>query len=192
MPFFLTLWSVQTLPDPKVVDGIKIEFFRATTIIRKTILEGGFIVVDDGSRSGSGSGSGAAVGLIILLLPFLKQKAIMIMIILVCTDFSPDFSTSSEWSTCKSQDYKAKHNGVINAIMNCGPFIIACVENLSDGLQVPNDRLDAGLLRKRYAAILWKYREAKAQKLYVSDIKDQRRPKPNFVTPDEEQLVHID
>ncbi|PHT81929.1 hypothetical protein T459_14944 [Capsicum annuum] len=34
--------------------------------------------------------------------------------------------------------------------------------------------------------------EAKAQKLYASDIKDPRRPKSNFVAPDEEQLVHIE
>ncbi|PHU10044.1 hypothetical protein BC332_21904 [Capsicum chinense] len=33
-----------------------------------------------------------------------------------CTDFSPDFATSSECSSCKGQDCKAKHDGVINAI----------------------------------------------------------------------------
>ncbi|PHU14012.1 hypothetical protein BC332_15217 [Capsicum chinense] len=33
---------------------------------------------------------------------------------------------------------------------------------LSDRLQVPNDGLDAGLIFKRYAALLWKYEEAKA------------------------------
>ncbi|KAF3662651.1 hypothetical protein FXO38_11055 [Capsicum annuum] len=63
---------------------------------------------------------------------------------------------------------------------------------LSDGLQVPNDGIDVGLLCKRYAALLWKYGEAKAQKPYASDIKDPQRPKSNFVTTDEEQLVHID
>ncbi|PHU28115.1 hypothetical protein BC332_00208 [Capsicum chinense] len=41
MPFFLTLRSVQTLSDPKIVDGIKMELFRAATITRKIILEGG-------------------------------------------------------------------------------------------------------------------------------------------------------
>ncbi|PHT63246.1 hypothetical protein T459_32890 [Capsicum annuum] len=60
------------------------------------------------------------------------------------------------------------------------------------GLQVPNDGLDAGLLRKRYAALLWKCEEAKAQKSYATDIKDPRRPKPNSIALDEEQLVHID
>ncbi|PHU10931.1 hypothetical protein BC332_17861 [Capsicum chinense] len=33
----------------------------------------------------------------------------------------------------------------------------------SDGLQVQNDGLDVGLLHKRYADLLWKYGEAKAQ-----------------------------
>ncbi|PHT75895.1 hypothetical protein T459_19417 [Capsicum annuum] len=57
---------------------------------------------------------------------------------------------------------------------DCGPFVAAYTEYLSDGLQVPNDELDARLLHKRYVALLWKYREAKAQKPYASDIKDPR------------------
>ncbi|PHT52507.1 hypothetical protein CQW23_06969 [Capsicum baccatum] len=61
-----------------------------------------------------------------------------------------------------------------HADRDCGLFI---AEYLSDGLQVPNDGLDVGLLRKRYASLLRKYREAKAQKPYASDIKDPRRPK---------------
>ncbi|PHT35275.1 hypothetical protein CQW23_27075 [Capsicum baccatum] len=76
--------------------------------------------------------------------------------------------------------------------LDCGPFVAACVEYLSDGLQVPNDGLDAGLLHQRYAALLWKYGEAKAQKPYTTEVKDPGQPKPNFVAPDEEQLVHID
>ncbi|PHU14823.1 hypothetical protein BC332_16028 [Capsicum chinense] len=76
--------------------------------------------------------------------------------------------------------------------LDCGPFAAAYAEYLSDELQVPNDRLDVGLLRKIYAALLWKYGEAKAQKLYATDVKDSCRPKLNFVAPDEEQLVHID
>ncbi|PHU03456.1 hypothetical protein BC332_28707 [Capsicum chinense] len=73
-----------------------------------------------------------------------------------------------------------------------GLFITAYTEYLSDRLQVPNDGLDAGLIRKIYAALLWKYGEAKAQKPYSSDIKDPRRPKLNFATPDEEQLIQIE
>ncbi|PHU08018.1 hypothetical protein BC332_24507 [Capsicum chinense] len=75
---------------------------------------------------------------------------------------------------------------------HCGPFVAAYAEHWSHGLQVPNNGLNAGLLRKRYATLLWKYGEAKAQKPYATGIKDPRRPKLNFVAPDEEQLVHID
>ncbi|PHU30611.1 hypothetical protein BC332_02704 [Capsicum chinense] len=76
--------------------------------------------------------------------------------------------------------------------LDCGPFVAAYAEYLSDGLQVPNDGLDAKLLHKRYAALLWKYGEAKAQKPYAIDVKDPRRSKPNSIALDEEQLVHID
>ncbi|PHT48060.1 hypothetical protein CQW23_12268 [Capsicum baccatum] len=38
--------------------------------------------------------------------------------------------------------------------LDCGPFVATYAEYLSNGLQVPNDVLDAGLLRKRYAALL--------------------------------------
>ncbi|KAF3640321.1 putative protein EIN4-like [Capsicum annuum] len=76
--------------------------------------------------------------------------------------------------------------------MDCGSFVATYAEYLSDGLQVPNDRFDARLRRKRYAALLWKYGEAKAQKPYAIDVKDPRRSKPNSIALDKEQLVHID
>ncbi|PHT93720.1 hypothetical protein T459_01602 [Capsicum annuum] len=75
---------------------------------------------------------------------------------------------------------------------DCGPFVAAYAEYLSDGLQVPNDELDVRLLHKRYVALLWKYGEVKAQKPYATDVKDPRRPNPNSIALDEEQLVHID
>ncbi|KAF3646974.1 hypothetical protein FXO38_18874 [Capsicum annuum] len=59
-------------------------------------------------------------------------------------------------------------------ILNCSLFVAAYVEYLSDELKVPNDGIDAKLLRKIYATLLWKYEEAKAQKPYASDIKDPR------------------
>ncbi|PHU30460.1 hypothetical protein BC332_02553 [Capsicum chinense] len=48
--------------------------------------------------------------------------------------------------------------------LDCGLFV---AKYLSDGL-------DAGLLRKRYANLIWKYKKEKAQKAYASDIKDPR------------------
>ncbi|PHU25196.1 hypothetical protein BC332_03528 [Capsicum chinense] len=60
-------------------------------------------------------------------------------------------------------------------LMDCGPFVVAYTEYLSDGLQVPNDGLDAGFLWKIYAALLWKYGEAKSQKPYATDVKDPQQ-----------------
>ncbi|PHU03189.1 hypothetical protein BC332_28440 [Capsicum chinense] len=76
--------------------------------------------------------------------------------------------------------------------LNYNLFATSYVEYLSDGLQVPNDGLDAGLLRKIYDALLWKYGKVKAQKAYASDIKDPRRPNSDSIAPDKEQLVHIE
>ncbi|PHT78864.1 hypothetical protein T459_16916 [Capsicum annuum] len=76
--------------------------------------------------------------------------------------------------------------------LDCSLFVAAYAEYLSDELQVPNDRLYARLLCKIYAALLWKHREVTVQKPYASGIKDTRRRKPNFIAPDDGQLVHIE
>ncbi|PHU21779.1 hypothetical protein BC332_06886 [Capsicum chinense] len=93
MPFFLTLWSVQTLMDPKVVDGIKMECFGATSITRKIILDGGLVAVDDGSRSSSGSC--AAIWANNAPLTVFETKSHYDYDHIGCIDFSPDFATSS-------------------------------------------------------------------------------------------------
>ncbi|PHU04704.1 hypothetical protein BC332_25526 [Capsicum chinense] len=56
--------------------------------------------------------------------------------------------------------------------LDCGLFVAAYAEYLSDELQVPNDGLDARLLCQRYDALLRKYGEVKAQKSCTSDIKN--------------------
>ncbi|PHT48053.1 hypothetical protein CQW23_12261 [Capsicum baccatum] len=174
--------------------------FGATTIIRKIILEGGLVAADgvsgDGAvGGGSGSSSGAIVGDNIAPLAVFETKNHFIY---DHTNFT-DFSSPGECSACKSQGCKAKHAGMINAIKaltasvkDCGLFVATYAKYLSDGLQVPNDGLDFGLLHKRCVTLLWKYREAKGQKQYASDIKDPRQSKPNSIAPDKEQLVHIE
>ncbi|PHT76121.1 hypothetical protein T459_19643 [Capsicum annuum] len=88
------------------------ELFGTTTIIRKIILKGGLVAIDDGSRSGSG----AIVGDNDPSLTIFETISHYDYDHTGCTDFSPDFATSSECSVCKCQDCKAKHDGVINAI----------------------------------------------------------------------------
>ncbi|PHU10293.1 hypothetical protein BC332_22153 [Capsicum chinense] len=104
---FITLQSVQTLSDPKVIDRIKIELFGATTITRKTILEGGLVVVD----GVIGCGSGAAVGANDTPLTVFKANHYEYD----HTGYT-DFASPSECSVCKCQDCRAKHDVVINAI----------------------------------------------------------------------------
>ncbi|PHU20241.1 hypothetical protein BC332_11392 [Capsicum chinense] len=60
----------------------------------------------------------------------------------------------SEWIV----DGLLKHH----AGRDCGLFVAAYAEYLSDRLQVPNDKPDTELLRRRYVSLLWKYGEVKA------------------------------
>ncbi|KAF3623161.1 putative glycerol-3-phosphate 2-O-acyltransferase 6-like [Capsicum annuum] len=107
MPFFLTLRSVQTLSDPKVINKIKMELFGATVITRKTILEGGLVVVD----GAVGGGSGAAVGANDTPLTVFKANHYEYD----HTGYT-DFTSASECSARKCQYCRPKHDVVINAI----------------------------------------------------------------------------
>ncbi|PHU04690.1 hypothetical protein BC332_25512 [Capsicum chinense] len=96
-----------------VIDKVNKKLFVATTITRKIILEGGLIVVDDGS------GSGAVVG----------ANDVPLIVFKTTNHYDydhtgyTDFATSSKWSTCKCQDCKAKHDGAINAINTLTAFV---------------------------------------------------------------------
>ncbi|KAF3684924.1 putative protein EIN4-like [Capsicum annuum] len=115
---------------------------------------------------------------------FLDQK--------ICTDWSTMEAYRDKMGNPFDVQYVEGIAQQTIGILDCGLFVTAYAEYLSDGLQVPNDGLDVELLRKRYAALLWKYREAKSQKPYTSDIKYPQRSKPNYGASKEEQLVHIE
>ncbi|PHT97773.1 hypothetical protein BC332_33297 [Capsicum chinense] len=75
-----------------------------------------------------------------------------------------DQKVRTDWSTIEAYRDKMANlfdvkydDGIAQqtiGILNCGPFVAAYAEYLSGGLQVPNDGLDARLLRKIYAAIM--------------------------------------
>ncbi|PHT67483.1 hypothetical protein T459_26970 [Capsicum annuum] len=125
----------------------------------------------------------------------IQKQAKILPTYLDISDFL-DQKVRTDWSTIEAYRDKMANPFDVQHIdgipqqtissLDCGPFVSAYVEYLSDRLQVPNDRLDVVLLHKRYAALLCKYGEAKAQKPYATDVKDPRRPKPNFIAPDEE------
>ncbi|PHT99074.1 hypothetical protein BC332_31998 [Capsicum chinense] len=110
----------------------------------------------------------------------------------VCTDCSMIEAYQNKVDNSFDVEYIEEISQQPNGSLDCGLFVTDYAEYLSDRLQVKNDGLDAGLLHKIYSTLLWKYGEAKAQKSYASDIKDPRRPKSNFLAPDEEQLIHIE
>ncbi|KAF3631183.1 hypothetical protein FXO38_26766 [Capsicum annuum] len=189
------IWLFMGLHDPKVVDGIKMELFGATTIITKIILEGGLVAVDDGS----GSGSGAAVGTNDDPLTIFETIRHYDYDQTGCIDFSSYMPSYEIQKIAKILPTYLDMSGFLDQKIRTDWSMIgayrdklAYAEYLSNGLQIPNNGLDVGLLHKRYAALLWKYGEAKAQKPYANDTKDPQRPKPNSIIPNEEQLVHID
>lgn len=77
---------------------------------------------------------------------------------------------------------------------DCGVFVAAYAEYLSDGLEVPSSGIVGEALRVRYASLLWNYGVKKMQNGDVSDNDDPRksRAKPDFTPPDENLLVNIE
>ncbi|PHT70856.1 hypothetical protein T459_25960 [Capsicum annuum] len=75
-----------------------------------------------------------------------------------------DQKVRTDWLTIKAYRNKMANpfdvqyvDGIAQQIigsLDCGPFVAAYAEYVSDGLQVPNDGLNAGLLRKIYVALL--------------------------------------
>ncbi|PHT94816.1 hypothetical protein T459_02698 [Capsicum annuum] len=72
-----------------------------------------------------------------------------------------DQKISTDWSMIEAYQYKMADpfdvqyvEGIAQQTIGSLPFVAAYAEYLSDGLQVPNDGLDAGLLCKRYVAVL--------------------------------------
>ncbi|TMX03475.1 hypothetical protein EJD97_016068, partial [Solanum chilense] len=61
---------------------------------------------------------------------------------------------------------------------DCGLFVDAYAEFLSEKLQVPSCEISADTLRLRYASLLWKHGIIKARNGYVSNNEDQKMPKP--------------
>ncbi|PHT98275.1 hypothetical protein BC332_32795 [Capsicum chinense] len=67
--------------------------------------------------------------------------------------------------------------------LDCGVFVAAYAEFLSDEMQIPSSTLDAEYIRKRYATLLWNYGVKKAKKIYSSDHDDPSRVRPFYVPP---------
>lgn len=73
--------------------------------------------------------------------------------------------------------------------LDCGVFVAAYAEFLSDGLQIPSDGIISQSLRLRYASLLWNYGILKARSGYVSNNEDSQRPRPKKAKFDENVVV---
>ncbi|KAF3666805.1 hypothetical protein FXO37_10349 [Capsicum annuum] len=60
----------------------------------------------------------------------------------------------------------------VSGSLDCGVFMAAYAEFLSDQMQIPSSNLDAEYLRNRYTSLLWNYGSKKAKKIYSSDHDD--------------------
>ncbi|WMV08960.1 hypothetical protein MTR67_002345 [Solanum verrucosum] len=73
--------------------------------------------------------------------------------------------------------------------LDCGVFVAAYTEFLSDGLQIPSDGIISQSLRLRYASLLWNYWILKTRSGYVSNNEDSQRPRPKKAKFDENIVV---
>ncbi|PHU17619.1 hypothetical protein BC332_13314 [Capsicum chinense] len=64
---------------------------------------------------------------------------------------------------------------------DCGIFVCAYAEILSEGLQVHSRGFDAASQRACYASLQWHYRVKKANEGYTSDNGDPPRPRKNII-----------
>ncbi|KAF3636623.1 hypothetical protein FXO37_25363 [Capsicum annuum] len=112
------------------------ESFGATTIIGKIILEGGHVVIVDGSGSGVVvGGSSAVVGANDAPLTVFKTNHYEYDHI-GYTYFAP----SSECSACKCQDCKVKHDVLINTINALTSYVKELTSKRVDGAAPPLTR----------------------------------------------------
>ncbi|KAM3377559.1 hypothetical protein P3S68_009972 [Capsicum galapagoense] len=65
--------------------------------------------------------------------------------------------------------------------LDCGVFVCAYAEILSEGLQVHSCGFDAASQRARYASLLWHYGVEKINEGYTSDNGDPPRPKKSVI-----------
>ncbi|KAG5624524.1 hypothetical protein H5410_009742, partial [Solanum commersonii] len=74
---------------------------------------------------------------------------------------------------------------------DCGMFIAAFAEFLSDEINMSYDSFRSDYLHKRYATLLWKYGLNKAKAGYVSDNDDPPRLKSVLNPAAENELVNV-
>ncbi|PHT89940.1 hypothetical protein T459_05053 [Capsicum annuum] len=76
--------------------------------------------------------------------------------------------------------------------LDCGVFVVAYSEYLSEGLGIPSSGIDAQYHHMRYATLLCKYDSVKAEKIYFSENNDPPRPRSSFTPKEKVCALHIE
>ncbi|KAH0639786.1 hypothetical protein KY285_036372 [Solanum tuberosum] len=76
--------------------------------------------------------------------------------------------------------------------LDCGTYVAAFAEFLSDEIKVPLIPFHSEYLRSRYATLLWKYGTDKANVEYVSKNDDPIRLKVAFILLADDELFNVE
>ncbi|KAG5600831.1 hypothetical protein H5410_032201 [Solanum commersonii] len=76
--------------------------------------------------------------------------------------------------------------------LDCGTYVAAFAEFLSDEIKVPSIRFQSEYLRSRYATLLWKYGTDKANSGYVSENDNPIRLKATSILLADDELFNVD
>ncbi|KAM3326616.1 hypothetical protein P3S67_001742 [Capsicum chacoense] len=76
--------------------------------------------------------------------------------------------------------------------LDCGLFVAAYAEFLSDRHQIPSSEFDPKKHRTRYASLLWDYGVNKACTGYVSDNQDPPRSKRTFIRSEDTKMIDVE
>ncbi|KAH0734313.1 hypothetical protein KY285_010020 [Solanum tuberosum] len=79
-----------------------------------------------------------------------------------------------------------------NDSLDCGTYVAAFAEFLSDEIKVPSIPFQSEYLRSRYATLLWKYGTDKANAGYVSQNDDPIRLKAASIILPDDELFNVD
>ncbi|KAF3624053.1 hypothetical protein FXO37_31559 [Capsicum annuum] len=76
--------------------------------------------------------------------------------------------------------------------LNCGLFVAAFAEYLSDCYQIPSSEFDSKKHHTRYAYLLWDYGVNNTCTGYVSDNQDPPRPKQTFIRSEDTEMIDVE
>ncbi|PHU22434.1 hypothetical protein BC332_07541 [Capsicum chinense] len=132
----------------------------------------------------------------------IKELAEILSTYLTISDFF-EKKDRTDWSFLdtykKKSDQHAFDVHIVDGIvqqssstLDCGLFVVAYADFLSDRHQIPSSEFDPKKHRTRYASLLWDYGVNKACIGYVSDNQDPPRPKRTFIQSEDTTMIDVE